>query len=91
MNRLPQMRDLIYSTHAKKEWIREELGIIRKPPRKFIKSSCKKIEHVGENKIRVTYQYHQIPNMNIVLVINTESFVVITNYLDRQDKIQKRR
>lgn len=70
---------LQYSKHSLQERICDERGLIRRAPINFIKIGCKDAEETPRGFLKVRYIYDD--KNDLVLVINPEIGLVITNYL----------
>lgn len=78
MSSIPnKIENLVYSRHAKLEWMRDEWGIIRCYPKHFIKTIPKKIIDQGDS-FKAHYRY--CDRTDLVLVISKVDNIVITNY-----------
>jgi hypothetical protein len=76
---IPNVITLKYSRHAKQEWS-DERGFIKNPPKKFFKQ-YNKFEDNGNGTLKCTYPFVHDKKYNLILIIDIESGVVITNYL----------
>ena len=78
--RVPNEIKLKYSSHAKKEWVYEETGLIKNPPLKFLKLYTR--HEVLDNGVLKAF-YKLRDGRKLTLVINYVTGVVITNYCDK--------
>jgi hypothetical protein len=75
--------NLRYSKHSIQERIREERGLIHHVPINFIKAGCKQAEETDKGFLKVTYIYDD--KNDLVLIIQPDLGLVITNYLNYAD------
>lgn len=76
---IPNCINLIYSKHAKDEWS-DQRGFIKNPPKKFFKY-YNKYEPNDNSTIKCVFPFVHNKKYNLVLIVNPESGVVVTNYL----------
>ena len=75
----PKSIDLEYTSHARRAQMDETLGLIKYPPLKFMRLYTK--HEVQENgTVKATYRFDN--KKNLVLIINPETGIVITNWLN---------
>lgn len=81
---IPTSLNLTYSKHARREWS-DRLGFIKNPPTKFLRFYTKFVTQ-SDGTIKATYPFVHDKRYQLVLIINPENGIVLTNYLSQKNR-----